>query len=208
MLALEALQEKKYVYRDLKPENLMIDAKGYLKVVDFGFAKVVEDQTHTLCGTPDYLPPEIISLKGHNHAADWWSTGILIFELVNGSPPFQASSPMVTYKMITKFNGNEGRGGITFGPHFSDECKDLILKFLRPNPQLRLGALKNGARDVKAHPWFKDIDWDALIEKRLDAPWTPNVKDAKDLGNFTDEYPDSDTEDVPYTGDPSWYADF
>jgi cGMP-dependent protein kinase len=204
VLAFGAMQAKGYVYRDLKPENLMLDKEGYIKIVDFGFAKIVETSTKTLCGTPDYLAPEIVGCRGHNHAVDWWATGILIYELINGTPPFASNNPMYTYKMIANWDGETMR----FPSHFSAEVKDLILKLLKPNPSLRLGCLKGGAQDVQDHKWFDGIDWAAMMAKKLPAPWKPTIKDDKDLSRFTDEYPDSDTEDVPYTGDESWFADF
>merc|ERR1712070_1156987 len=173
----------------------MLDKEGYIKIVDFGFAKIVETSTKTLCGTPDYLAPEIVGCRGHNHAVDWWSTGILIYELINGTPPFASNNPMYTYKMIANWDGETMR----FPSHFSAEVKDLILKLLAPNPALRLGCLRNGAQDVKDHKWFDGIDWDALVGKKLPAPWKPTIKDDKDLSRFTDEYPPSDTEDVAYT---------
>ena len=102
MLAFEYLHECSVVYRDLKPENLMFDADGYLKVVDFGFAKIVNagEKTYTLCGTPDYLAPEVIQNKGHNCSADWWSFGILVYECLVGSAPFEAEDPMDIYHNI------------------------------------------------------------------------------------------------------------
>ena len=95
------LHARKIAHRDLKPENLLFDKEGYLKLVDFGFAKVIKDRTWTLCGTPEYLAPEIISNKGHNLSVDWWALGILIFEMLHGTPPFVAEDPMDIYQQAS-----------------------------------------------------------------------------------------------------------
>merc|ERR1719453_2943858 len=106
MLAFEYLHNLNIIYRDLKPENLMIDAKGYIKVVDFGFAKHIKDRTWTLCGTPEYLAPETIRNKGHGKGVDWWALGILIYEMVVGIPPYNGDTAMQTYTQILEGNLN------------------------------------------------------------------------------------------------------
>ena len=125
------LHDKQIVYRDLKPENLLFDAEGYLKVVDFGFAKHIIDRTWTLCGTPEYLAPEIITNKGHNLAVDWWAFGILMFEMLVGQPPFCADDPMDIYQKIL-------RNRVAYPSSMSKPAKDLIAKLLisarYPNP--------------------------------------------------------------------------
>src|SRR5690349_6900407 len=98
------MHSKSIVYRDLKPENLLLDEKGYLKVTDFGFAKIVTGRTYTLCGTPDYLAPEIVAGKGHGKGVDWWTLGILIYEMLSSYPPFYDEDPMKTYAKVRPFN--------------------------------------------------------------------------------------------------------
>lgn len=179
VLAFEYMHEKNIVYRDLKPENLLLDTQGYMKIVDFGFAKIVTDRTYTLCGTPDYLAPEVIQGQGHGKGVDWWTLGILIFEMLASYPPFFDEDPMKTYGKIM-------HGMIEYPRHFSKEAVDLISKLLHLKATKRLGVLKGGATLIKEHPWFAGFDWDALVNRQLVAPFVPDVKNSEDVGNFTE----------------------
>jgi len=185
--AFEYLHDRKIVYRDLKPENLLLDSDGYLKVVDFGFAKILEDRTWTLCGTPEYLAPEIISNRGHNLAVDWWALGILVFELLHGQPPFAADEPMEIYQKIMK-------GKVLFPNSISKNAKDLITKLLVANPSGRLGSLKRGEREVREQPFFKAINFVELEKKIIKAPIVPTISNPLDTSNF-EEYEDESGED-------------
>jgi len=197
ILGFEQLHNKNIVYRDLKPENLILDANGYLKIVDFGLAKVVTDRTWTLCGTPDYLAPEIILSKGHNRAVDYWALGVLIYEMSAGFVPFYSDDPMEVYQLILACD-------LKFPSHFSRACMDLVSKLMMQNQTKRLGNMKNGIRDIIKHKWFSGFDWDGLLKGKLNPPIKPIVKNSEDMSNF-DEYPEDD-QDVPTctTWDPAF----
>jgi serine/threonine protein kinase len=172
------------VYRDLKPENILINADGYVKLTDFGFAKVIEHRTYTLCGTPEYIAPEVLLNKGHGKPVDWWTLGILIYEMIVGYPPFVDEDPMGIYQKILA-------GKIAFPKLFHKEAKGLVKKLLQADLGKRYGNLKSGADDIKQHKWFKDLDWNDLLEKKIPAPFKPPVKGESDTSNF-DDYPDSE----------------
>jgi len=184
ILAFELMHSKSIVYRDLKPENLILDEKGYIKVVDFGLAKVVTDRTWTLCGTPDYLAPEIILSKGHDRAVDYWATGILIYEMCAGFVPYYSDDPMEVYQLILG-------GDLKFPSHFSRPCMDLCSKLLNQNQGKRLGNMKNGVKDIIKHKWFAGFDWAGLMKRELTPPIQPVVKSSDDMSNF-DEYPEDE----------------
>nr|CAB3265169.1 cAMP-dependent protein kinase catalytic subunit PRKX-like [Phallusia mammillata] len=180
--ALEYLHNLHIVYRDLKPENILLDRDGHTKLTDFGFAKKVEDRTWTLCGTPEYLAPEIIQSKGHGRSVDWWALGILTYEMLAGFPPFWDESPFGIYQKILS-------GKVDFPKNLDASAKDLIKKLLAHDRTRRLGNMKNGTEDVKRHKWFKNIDWEAVSEKKMIPPIIPKVKHSGDTRNFED-YPE------------------
>lgn len=197
VLCFEYMHERNIVYRDLKPENLLLDKDGYLKIVDFGFAKQVIDRTYTLCGTPDYLAPEVIIGQGHGKGVDWWTLGVLIFEMLASFPPFYDDDPMKTYAKIM-------HAAIEFPKHFSPEAIDLISGLLHPKVTKRLGVLKGGAKRIKNHAWFSGFDWDALYDRKLKAPFLPQIQNSEDMSNFAEpEAEDEQFDFPPYQDDGS-----
>ena len=173
----EYLHSKSIVYRDLKPENILIAATGYLKLTDFGFAKLVESRTYTLCGTPEYLAPEILLNKGHGKPVDWWTLGILIYEMLVGIDPFSDEDPMNVYHKILK-------GKINFPKHFDKNARSLVKHLLVADLSKRYGNLRNGVSDIKNHRWFLGMDWARLLTRTMPPPYTPAVRSTGDTSHF------------------------
>jgi CRP-like cAMP-binding protein/tRNA A-37 threonylcarbamoyl transferase component Bud32 len=179
--ALDFMHLQNIIYRDLKPENVLLDAEGYCVIVDMGFAKEIKDKAYTLCGTPLYIAPEVILSKGHNKAADIWSLGILIYEMIFGTTPFYVDGidQMGLFKSIV-------RGNVKF-PHRSDkDVVDLVTRMLHRRAAYRLGCLKDGAQDIRDHQFFEGMNFEELNQKKIKAPWTPKLKDPFDTKHFDD----------------------
>jgi len=197
------LHKRQYVYRDLKPENLMIDSKGYVKVVDLGFAKKVlpGHKTWTFCGTPEYIPPEIISNTGHNVAADYWSLGILVFELLSKRTPFRAKDDLAIYEGILR-----GIHSVQFPYKISRKAENLIKALCRQEPSERIGYQKAGISDIRKHRWFQGFDWEGLQQVKVVAPHVPDIKNAFDMSNF-EKIKEEDLSKIP-DETSGWDAEF
>mmetsp|Transcript_7801 Transcript_7801/g.8272 ORF Transcript_7801/g.8272 Transcript_7801/m.8272 type:complete len:775 (-) Transcript_7801:268-2592(-) len=195
VLALYHIHSRSIAYRDLKPENMVLDSKGFVKIVDLGLAKQVQNgKTWTMCGTPDYLAPEIILNEGHDIAVDYWALGVLIYEMVTGWPPFYADEPMKTYEKIVAC-------AVSFPVYITRQLSDLVSKLLTTQPGKRLGNLKGGINDIMKHKWFGSFDWNGLDSLSIPAPYIPTIKDATDVSNF-DNYDDEKLPD-----ESNWWAD-
>jgi serine/threonine protein kinase len=190
----------------MKPENCLVDSLGYPKVVDFGFSKVIEDKSYTLCGTPEYLAPELVLSKGHTKAVDIWSYGILLYEMEAGYSPF--SDPEGNDQ--TKICRNIVNGRLTFPRNFNPLCKELVQGLLIRDVNNRLGNLKGGCDDIKSSAWFKDFDFHAYMNKKIKAPWLPKIKNELDTSCF-DPYDADERTDTNYgknVNAGNWDADF
>jgi len=181
-LALGHLHSLGVIYRDLKPENILLDDIGHVCLTDFGLSKDVDkdDKAHTFCGTPEYLAPEIVTGAGHDKAVDWWSLGILLYELTVGIPPFYSQNVNEMYNKIQ-------HGVLRFPPFLSEPCKNLIVALLNRDPTKRLGS-KDDVNDIRVHAFFKDISWDKLYKKEIDPQYKPKVKSNDDTGNFDETF--------------------
>jgi len=179
--ALGYLHARNIVYRDMKPENALIDNDGYCIMIDFGFAKIVVDKTYTLCGTPEYLAPEIIMSKGHDKAVDYWSFGVLLYEMLVGQSPFYlyGTDQVSLFKRIVMVK-------YQCPAYVSDDAKDVIKKLLTRRQASRFGNLSRGHLDIMEHPWFNSLDFEKLNQRKIKAPWKPKTTNPLDSRNFDD----------------------
>jgi len=204
VFAFEHLHERKIVFRDLKPENLILDERGHVKLTDLGLAKQIAGKTFSSCGTPDYFAPEIIQSKGHSFGVDWWTLGILTFELMVGHPPFQAATAMQTYTKVTR-----GIGKVNFPSGTKGHCESLVKGLCQQNSSDRLPMKTKGTERIKKHSWYAGFDWAAAKNRTMTPPFIPKVSGKTDLSNFPVRKGQLAPQ-LPYKAESSdgWDADF
>jgi len=201
--AFEHLHERRIIYRDLKPENLLLTETGSVKLTDMGLAKFVIGKTYTTCGTPDYFAPEIIASTGHTNAVDWWMLGILTFELMSGHPPFESQFPMQIYAKV-----RAGIGKVPFPAKLQGPPETLIKGLLQANASERLPMRPGGTKNVRDAKWYAGFDWDAFAAGAMEPPYKPTVKSKTDIANFQARNEDMPKQ-IEYRDDGTgWDKDF
>lgn len=182
LCALETLHNLDVIYRDLKPENILLDYQGHIALCDFGLCKLNmkdNDKTDTFCGTPEYLAPELLLGQGYSKVVDWWTLGILLYEMLTGLPPYYDEDVPKMYKKILQ-------APLRFPDGFDRDAKDLLIGLLSRDPSRRLG--RNGAQEIKDHPFFSQLSWRRLMMKGYIPPFKPPVSSAMDTSNFDQEF--------------------
>uniref|UniRef100_A0A7N6BKC0 Ribosomal protein S6 kinase n=1 Tax=Anabas testudineus TaxID=64144 RepID=A0A7N6BKC0_ANATE len=192
-MALGHLHQKGIIYRDLKPENIMLNSQGHVKLTDFGLCKEsIHDGTvtHTFCGTIEYMAPEILMRSGHNRAVDWWSLGALMYDMLTGAPPFTGENRKKTIDKILKCKLN-------LPPYLTQEARDLLKRLLKRNASSRLGAGAGDATEVQAHPFFRHINWEDLLARKVEPPFKPFLQSAEDVSQFDSKFTSQTPVDSP-----------
>mmetsp|Transcript_8208 Transcript_8208/g.24166 ORF Transcript_8208/g.24166 Transcript_8208/m.24166 type:complete len:328 (-) Transcript_8208:468-1451(-) len=182
--AISYLHKLNIIYRDLKPENLLIDGEGHAKITDFGLSKEGIEDNHsavTMCGTPEYLAPEILDKKGHGKAVDWYSIGALTYEMLTGLPPFYTKDRQKLFERIK-------RGELQYPDYVTPLAKEFLRLLLQRSPDNRLGGGSAGGEEVKCHRFFGDLDWIALEERRIQPPFRPNLGRSDDVKYFEKDF--------------------
>jgi len=181
ILAIEYLHKHKIIYRDLKPENILIDQEGNIKLTDFGLSKIINNENnraYTICGTPEYLAPEILMQKGYDKSVDWWSLGALVYEMLVGVSPFKTKDSNKMININTYLRNIEMPDGI------SEAAGSLIRGLLQVETHKRLGFGERDAEEVKSHCFFEGVDWDYVSQKKMKQPFKPKLKNELDLCYF------------------------
>eukprot|EP00904_Undaria_pinnatifida_P005110 jgi/Undpi1/1729/HiC_scaffold_11.g05119.m1 len=184
-LALQHVHRLNIVYRDLKPENVLLDAEGHIRLTDFGLSKEGISNTtsgaHSFCGTPEYLAPEILNRQGHGRAVDWWSLGALLYEMVTGLPPFYCRDREKLFEKIR-------RGNLSYPRYLSAHAQQILQGLLTRDPSKRLGSSLDDAQEVQRHPFFAPLNWDRIMRREVAPPWEPTVVGSLDTSQFDREF--------------------
>ncbi|KAJ3437285.1 non-specific serine/threonine protein kinase [Anaeramoeba flamelloides] len=188
IIALEAIHNSNAIYRDLKPENLLIDTEGYIKLIDFGLAKMlknIKDKCKTMCGTPEYIAPEVLLGKKYGKEVDYWSLGTVLFEMLHGMPPFYSEERDEIYEKILRKKPN-------ISSKLSHAAQDLLKELLKKDPQKRLGS-KARKDNIRNHPFFEGLDWSKVLKKKYKPEYVPKIENKEDIRHidtvFTSETP-------------------
>ncbi|KAJ3991585.1 kinase-like domain-containing protein [Lentinula boryana] len=194
LIALEHLHGFNVVYRDLKPENILLDYTGHIALCDFGLCKLnmsETEKTNTFCGTPEYIAPELLESQGYTKTVDWWTLGVLLYEMMTGLPPFYDENVNTMYQRILT-------DPLVFPPDIPSEARSVMTCLLQRDPAKRLGA--NGGEEIKRHPFFaKYIDWERLIKKGYPPPFKPSVESVLDVANFDPDFTNEEAQDSVVT---------
>ncbi|XP_008557174.1 ribosomal protein S6 kinase beta-1 [Microplitis demolitor] len=193
ILALQHLHQQGIIYRDLKPENILLDAEGHIKLTDFGLCKEhIQDGsvTHTFCGTIEYMAPEILTRSGHGKAVDWWSLGTLMYDMLTGAPPFTSDNRKKTIEKILKAK-------LSLPQYLTHDARDLIRKLLKRQVAQRLGSAPSDAEQVKSHIFFRHINWNDVISRKLKVPFKPTLTSEDDVSQFDKKFTSSLPIDSP-----------
>ncbi|XP_059380738.1 ribosomal protein S6 kinase alpha-3 isoform X1 [Carassius carassius] len=192
-LALDHLHGLGIIYRDLKPENILLDEEGHIKLTDFGLSKESidhENKAYSFCGTVEYMAPEVVNRRGHTYSADWWSYGVLMFEMLTGTLPFQGKDRKETMTMILKAK-------LGMPPFLSSEAQSLLRSLFKRNPSNRLGAGPDGVEEIKRHQFYVTIDWNKLFRREIHPPFKPASGRPDDTFYFDPEFTAKTPKDSP-----------
>ncbi|XP_029996921.1 serine/threonine-protein kinase N1 isoform X3 [Sphaeramia orbicularis] len=184
VLGLQFLHDHKIVYRDLKLDNLLLDTDGYVKIADFGLCKEgmgYGDRTSTFCGTPEFLAPEVLTDTSYTRAVDWWGLGVLIYEMLVGESPFPGDDEEEVFDSIVNDE-------VRYPRFLTTEAIGIMRRLLRRNPERRLGSGEKDAEEVKKQPFFRNVDWEALLQRKVPPPFVPSIGGKEDVSNFDEEF--------------------